>query len=103
MIKQEDLKEINSENIKIFLIKNSGSNDRFLQLEEFVNNLKKHLFLRTETKKEDLPAYPALKLTDKEEKVQIYYLAIPEGREWKPFLNALKSVSYTHLTLPTKA
>ena len=93
MIRQEDLKEINSENIKIFLIKNSVSNESFLQLEEFVNNLKKHLFLRTETKKEDLPAYPALKLTDKEEKVQIYYLAIPEGREWKPFLNALKSIS----------
>jgi len=93
MSRQEDLKEINSENIKIFLIKNNVSNERFLQLEEFVNNLKKHLFLRIETKKEDLPAYPALKLTDKEEKIQIYYLAIPEGREWKPFLNALRSIS----------
>jgi len=50
-----------------------------------------YIFIKT--KKEDLPAYPALKLTDKEEKVQIYYLAIPEGREWNPFLNALKSIS----------
>ncbi|MCD6490109.1 MAG: thioredoxin family protein [Thermodesulfobacterium sp.] len=93
MIRQEDLKEINSENVKIFLIKNGGSNERFLQLEEFVNNLKKYLPLRVEIKEEELLAYPALKLTDKEEKVQIYYLAIPEGSEWEPFLNALKSIS----------
>ena len=93
MISEKDLKEINLENLKFFLIRKEESNQVFLKFEEFLNNLKGHFSLNLEIKEEELPDYPALKVTDKEEKVQIYYMAIPEGLERQPFLNALKAIS----------
>ncbi len=93
MIKEKDLEGINSENLKIFLIKDEKSKKVSSQLEEFAKNLADYLPLKIEIKKEELPAYPALKLTDKEEKIQLYYMAVPEGFEWEPFLNALKAIS----------
>jgi len=93
MIKEKDLKEINAENLKIILISDSSSGEIFLRFEKFLNDLSKDLTLKVEIKHEEIPAYPALKLTDYEEKFQIYYMAIPEGLEWNPFLNTLKRIS----------
>ena len=93
MISEKDLKEINLENLKFFLIRKEEANQVFSRFEEFLNNLKGHFPLNLEIKEEDLPDYPALKVTDKEEKTQIYYMAIPEGLERQPFLNALKAIS----------
>lgn len=93
MLREKDLKEINLETFKMVLI-NDGSSDKiFLRFEKFLNDLRKDLPFKTEVKHEEIPAYPALKLTDSEEKVQIYYMAIPEGLEWNPFLNTLKRIS----------
>jgi len=93
MIKEKDLKDIKVENLKIFLINKAISNKYLPQLEEFLNNLTKYLPLKIEIRYEEIPAYPALKLTDKEEKIKIYYMAVPERLEWEPFLNALKAIS----------
>uniref|UniRef100_A0A7C4JSH5 Uncharacterized protein n=1 Tax=Thermodesulfobacterium geofontis TaxID=1295609 RepID=A0A7C4JSH5_9BACT len=91
MISEKDLKEINLENLKFFLIRKEEPNQVFSKFEEFLNNLKGHFSLNLEIKEEEIPDYPALKVTDKEEKVQIYYMAIPEGLEKQPFLNCTKS------------
>jgi len=93
MIREKDLKDVNVENLKIFLIEDEKSKKVSSQLKEFAKYLANYLPLKIEIKKEELPAYPALKLTDKEEKIKIYYMAVPERLEWEPFLNALKAVS----------
>jgi thiol-disulfide isomerase/thioredoxin len=92
MIKEKDLKEINTENLRIFLINGDGSREIFSRFEKFLNELKKELPLKIENKHEKIPIYPAIKLTDREEKVQIYYMAVPEGLELNPFLNTLKTI-----------
>lgn len=93
MIKEKDLKEINVENLRIFLINEGTSSEIFSRFENFLNELIKDLPLEIEIKQEKIPAYPAFKLTDREEKISIYYMAIPEGLEWTPFLNTLKAIS----------
>ena len=88
-----DLKKLSGKKIKIYLINNQQS-EISLKLKDFTLFLKEHLpDIKIKIKKEILPAYPAIKLTDEKEKIQIYYMAIPEGGEWLPFLKALEAIT----------
>ncbi len=93
MIKEKNLEGINVENLRMFLVWDERDKKVSSPLEEFAKKLEDYLPLKIKTKKEELPAYPALKLTDKEENIQLYYMAVPEGSEWEPFLNTLKAIS----------
>jgi len=79
--------------IKLVLI-NSQNQNLFLKLEAFCEELKRHLSeLEIAYAQEDLPAYPAIKVTSKNREINLYYFCLPEGREWLPFFKALKAIA----------
>ncbi len=81
--------------LKIEII-NSHNQELFLKFELFCNEIKKVLpDLNIAYIQEELPAYPAMKLTSVSSDFNLYYLAIPEGKEWPPFFNALTGIIHS--------
>ncbi|MDL1971129.1 MAG: thioredoxin family protein [Candidatus Desulfofervidaceae bacterium] len=97
----KDLKSIADQVHKIRLVLiNSRHPEMFLQMEAFCQDIQRELpNIEFRVKKEQLLAYPAIKITDKEEKINLYYLGLPEKREWFPFFNALKAIATGRVTL----
>lgn len=103
--KVKDLKTIadQAHKIKLVLI-NSQHTEMFLQMEAFCQDIQRELpEIELSVKEEQLVAYPAVKVTDKEERVNLYYLGLPEKREWFPFFNALKNIATGAIMLEEEA
>jgi len=98
MLEQEKVKDLKTiagqaHRIKLFLI-DSKHPELFLQMEALCQDVQKALpEIEVGVKEEQLLAYPAVKITNPEEEINLYYLSLPEKREWLPFFNALKAIA----------
>ena len=92
----KSLKEISWKRpLKLVLI-NNGKRETFLKFEQFCNCLIEATpHLRLEYGKERLIGLPALKLDN----VNIYYLSLPLGEHWQPFLSAIRAMASKNIEI----